>query len=92
MKGIWNRWVALFEDKDDPAVPHYDPVHLAVVLVGSQVVIGGLYWLLWTVFVYEGGITHRLRLAHVVALLVCALAIAALEEADRRHRHHAKRQ
>ena len=86
MKGLWNRWVALFESNDDPSEPHYDPVHLAVVLVGTQVVIGCLYWLLWTVFVYEGGISRHVRLAHVVALLLCSLTIAALEEADRRHR------
>ncbi len=84
MKSIWNRWVALFEDKDDPAEPHYDPVHLAAVLVASQVVIGALYWLLWTVFVYEGGFTSHLRLAHVVALGTCALVVAALYKADRR--------
>ena len=85
MRSLWNRWVDLFEAHDDPAEPHYDPVHLAVVLVASQVVIGALYWLLWTVFVYEGGVTARLRPAHVVALAVCALAIAALYSADRRH-------
>lgn len=87
MKGLWKRWVDLFETHDDPAEPHYDPVHLAVVLIATQVAIGCLYWLLWTVFVYEGGFSHHPRLAHVVALLVCALSIAALEEADRRHRH-----
>jgi hypothetical protein len=85
VKAVWKRWVALFED-EDPAAPHYDPVHLAVVLVATQVAIGCLYWLLWTVFVYEGGVAHGLRLANVVALLVCSLTIAALEEADRRHR------
>jgi NADH:ubiquinone oxidoreductase subunit 6 (subunit J) len=91
MKSIWRRWVALFEDKDDPAEPHYDPVHLAVVLVASQVVIGALYWLLWTVFVYEGGITARLRLAHVVAVAVCFLVVAALFNADRRHASHRRK-
>ena len=85
MKSIWKRWVDLFEAHDDPAEPHYDPVHLATVLVASQVVIGALYWLLWTVFVYEGGVTARLRLAHVVAIAVCFLVIAALFNADRRH-------
>ncbi|MFI5350239.1 MAG: hypothetical protein ACHQ2Z_11895 [Elusimicrobiota bacterium] len=84
MKSIWDRWVALFEDKDDPAEPHYDPIHLAVVLVATQVVIGALYWLLWTVFVYEGGVTARFRLAHAVALGVCALVVAALYKADLR--------
>jgi len=82
MRSIWRRWVALFEDADDPAEPHYDPVHLAVVLVASQVVIGALYWLLWTVFVYEGGISARIRLAHVVASGVCLLVVAALYRAD----------
>jgi hypothetical protein len=85
VKALWKRWVALFEDEDS-AAPHYDPVHLAVVLVATQVAIGCLYWLLWTVFVYEGGVTRGLRLANVVALLVCSLTIAALERADRRHR------
>ena len=84
MNSIWKRWVALFEDKDDPAEPHYDPIHLAVVLVACQVVIGALYWLLWTLFVYEDGIAARLRLANVVALGVSSLAVAALYKADRR--------
>ena len=85
MKSAWKRWVALFEDKDAPDEPHYDPIHLAVVLVATQVVIGALYWLLWTVFVYEGGVTAGLRLANVVALGTCALVVAALAKADRRH-------
>ena len=91
MKSIWKRWVALFEDEEDPAEPHYDPVHLATVLVATQVVIGALYWLLWTVFVYEGGITARLRLAHVVALAVCSLVVTALYKADHRHARSARR-
>ena len=46
--------------------------------------IGALYWLLWTLFVYEGGIAARLRLANVVALGTCSLVVAALYKADRR--------
>jgi hypothetical protein len=84
MKSPWKRWVALFEDKDDPAEPHYDPVHLAVVLVACQVVIGALYWLLWTLFVYEGGLAHGAGLANLTALGLCALVVAALYQADRR--------
>lgn len=60
MKGVWTRWVALFEDHDDPAAPHYDPVHLAVVLVTCVVVIGALFWLLWTALVYEGGLPMKI--------------------------------
>lgn len=56
----WKRWVALFEDKDDPAEPHYDPVHLAAVLVACLVAIGALFWLLWTLLVYEGGLPLKL--------------------------------
>lgn len=85
MRSIWKRWVALFEDKDDPAEPHYDPVHLAEVLVACMVVIGALYWLLWTVFVYEGGIGAGLRPANAVASAVCFAVVAALYRADRRH-------
>ena len=60
MKGVWKRWVDLFEEHDDPAEPHYDPVHLAVVVVACIVVIGALFWLLWTLFVYEGGLPLKI--------------------------------
>lgn len=56
---LWRRWVGLFEDREDPGTPHFDCVHLAVVLVACQVVIGALYWLLWTLFVYEGGLASK---------------------------------
>ncbi|MFI5347697.1 MAG: hypothetical protein ACHQ51_15085 [Elusimicrobiota bacterium] len=56
MKKLWKGWTDLFADDDGPEVPHYDPVHLAAVVVGCMVVIGALFWLLWTLFVYEGGL------------------------------------
>lgn len=59
-RSIWRRWVGLFEDSDDPRTPHFDPIHIAVVLVATQVVIGALYWLLWTLFVYEGGLPAKI--------------------------------
>lgn len=71
---LWKRWVALFEDKDDPSEPHYDPVHLAVVLIGCLVVIGALFWLLWTLFVYEGGLFRK------VVAFVTRLADPAAEQ------------
>jgi hypothetical protein len=82
---IWARWVALFEDKDDPAEPHYDPVHLAVVLIACQVVIGVLYWLLWTLLVYQPDLHRKPGLANTTALILCLLVVAALYKADRRH-------
>lgn len=57
---VWKRWVALFEEKEDPAEPHYDPVHLAAVLTACLVVIGALFWLLWTLLVYEGGLPLKI--------------------------------
>jgi hypothetical protein len=59
MKGLWKGWAALFED-EAASVPHYDPVHLATVVVACLVAIGALFWLLWTLFVYEGGLFVKL--------------------------------
>jgi hypothetical protein len=56
---LWRRWVALFEEEDASA-PRYDPVHLAGVLVGCMAAIGALFWLLWTLLVYEGGLPLKL--------------------------------
>lgn len=94
MKKLWKRWVALFESEDDPAQPHYDPIHLAVVIVASQIVIGALYWLLWTLFVYEDGLPSKLgRLlagrsageglsANIVALAMACALVVLLQKAD----------
>lgn len=40
--------------------PHFDPVHLGGTLVATLAAIGILYWLLWTLLVYEGGIFMKL--------------------------------
>lgn len=56
---LWARWVALFED-DDGRSARYDPVHLAGVLVACMAALGVLFWLLWTLLVYEGGIGVKL--------------------------------
>lgn len=45
---------------DEPDEPIYDPVHLAGVLVVTLVVVGSLYWLLWTLLVFEGGIALKI--------------------------------
>lgn len=56
---LWKRWNALFDEREDPAAPRYDPVHLATVLVACQVVAGALFWLMWTLLVYEGGLPRK---------------------------------
>lgn len=53
----------LGSDAEDPNEPFYDPVHLGAVTLGCMVAVGGLYWLLWTLLVYEGGIFVKLRAA-----------------------------
>jgi hypothetical protein len=64
---LWTRWVALFEDEDEGA-PRYDPVHLAGVLVACMVCLGVLFWLMWTLLVYEGGLGVKLAALADVAL------------------------
>jgi hypothetical protein len=50
-----------FSDEDDPDEPFFDPVQLGGVCIVSLVIIGALYWLLWTLLVYEGGLAAKLR-------------------------------
>lgn len=50
----------LFGD-DDPEEAFYDPVHLGAAVIVTLAVIGCLYWLLWTLLVYEGGLFMKLR-------------------------------
>ncbi len=43
-------------DEDDPKEPGYDPVHLGASVVVTLAALGCVYWLLWTLLVYEGGL------------------------------------
>lgn len=51
----------LFSDEEDPQEPFYDPIHLGAVCIACLTAIGALYWLLWTLLAYEGGIVPKLR-------------------------------
>lgn len=83
--------------------PAYDPVHLGAVSVACLVVIGLLYWLLWTLLVYEGGIFLKIIalfsssrpegafegwMGNLCALFIAAAVVAALH---RLYREAAKR-
>lgn len=84
MTSLWRRWVELFEE-EGPDEPRYDPVHLAMVLVGCQVVVGALFWLLWTAMVYEGGFgTGEGKAGNALALLLIAAVVEALRRAANR--------
>jgi hypothetical protein len=59
MNTLWERLAWLFSDEEDPAEPVYDPVHVGGAVVISLVGIGALYWLLWTLLVFEGGLFKK---------------------------------
>lgn len=62
-KALWDRLVWLFSEDDDPEEPVYDPVHAGAAVVISLVAVGALYWLLWTLLVFEGGLFKKLSAA-----------------------------
>lgn len=74
LKRLGAAWDA-FDAEDDPAEPFYDPVHLGGVLIVAMVVAGALFWLLWTLLVFEGGLFPKLG-----ALLDLALSRRSLAE------------
>ena len=93
-------------DRDDPQEPAYDPVHLGCVLIANLVVVGALYWLLWTLLVYEGGIFSKIAalasasrgpdafdgwLANACALLLAVGAVGGLHGLYRRAASAARR-
>lgn len=62
------RWLEAFDADDDPREPVFDPVHLAMTLLGTLIVSGCLFWLLWTLLVFEGGLFAKLVPMAQVAL------------------------
>jgi hypothetical protein len=60
-KNIRTQIADLFSDKEDPNEIGYDPSHLGSVVIVSIVGIGALYWLLWTLLVFEGGIFRKIN-------------------------------
>jgi heme/copper-type cytochrome/quinol oxidase subunit 2 len=96
LKKIWKRWQELFDERQDLEAPHFDPLHLAAVLIVTQVVIGLLFWLLWTLLVYEGGLPRQVAkimsgrtpgegwLAHSIALITVLLIIAGLHSVEKK--------
>ncbi len=56
LQRFWDYLMDLFNGEDSPDEPLYDPVHIAGVVVVSIAALGILFWLLWALFVCEGGI------------------------------------
>ena len=55
LKKIWDEILYFFSDEEDPNEPIYDPAHFAAMIVIVIFAIGVLFWLLWTLLVFEGG-------------------------------------
>ena len=62
-RGIREKLLDLFSDEEEIDQPFYDPVHLGGILVLCMVGVGALYWLLWTLLVFEGGIFGKVSAA-----------------------------
>ena len=73
-RGALDAFLDLFSDAEDADEPLYDPVHLGGTLVASLVGIGALYWMLWTLLVFEGGLLVKISAALQVALSAKTLA------------------
>jgi hypothetical protein len=77
---LWEGALDLFSDEDGAPEPGFDPVHLGAVCIACLTVIGLLYWLLWSLLVYEGGLFAKGEgwLGNLAALGICVLVLWAL--------------
>ena len=53
---IKEEFLKFFKDEEDLAEPIYDPTHIGALIVISLSAMGALFWLLWTLLVFGGGI------------------------------------
>ncbi len=60
IRKIWDELMAFFSDEVDAGEPVYDPVHIAAMIVVVIFSFGVLFWLLWTLLVYEGGLFSKI--------------------------------
>lgn len=59
-KKILDAFMDLFDDAEDPNVPEYDPVHIGMMIVVTIFGITILFWLLWALLVFGGGIQAKI--------------------------------
>lgn len=64
-------WLLSDEEEDGP---RYDPSHVAAAIVTTLTAFGALYWLLWTLLVFEGGLLSKIRPAFALLLTSATLA------------------
>jgi hypothetical protein len=68
MKKLWNLILIFFSDIEDREEPVYDPVHFAAMIVIVIFSMGVLFWLLWTLLVFGGGLFGKILPAVQVVL------------------------
>jgi len=60
MKNILIEIKDFFSDKEDPAEPRYDPVHVGAMIVFVLLANSVLFWLLWALLVFGGGLQAKI--------------------------------
>ena len=60
LKQLKDEIIHFFSDEEDPDEPLYDPMHIAALIVIVLFAIGVLFWLFWTLLVFEGGFFRKL--------------------------------
>lgn len=60
IKEFWRELLEFFSDEENPEEPVYDPAHLAALIVIAVFSMGALFWLLWTLLVFGGGIFKKI--------------------------------
>jgi len=60
-KGFTTKILDIFNDEENPKDAIYDPIHLGGNILICFFMMGALYWLLWSLLVFEGGIIPKLR-------------------------------
>ena len=59
MKKILSHVLDFFDDKEDPGIPQYDPVHFGGMIVLTILGISLTFWLLWALLVFGGGLQAK---------------------------------
>ncbi len=60
MKKVINNILEFFSDKEDTKLPKYDPVHFGGMIILTIFAISLLFWLLWSLLVFGGGIQAKI--------------------------------
>lgn len=60
IRRVWKAVFSLWEDdpSENPIV--YDPVQVSAVIVGCLAAVGVLFWVLWALMVFEGGLFTKI--------------------------------